>query len=106
MAAWRKPSKQRALSKNLPRLFETGSDDDGERYAGKKLERVLEEAGVEGAVVVARWYGGVLLGPVRFTHIEECAREAIGKWRDEMRVEEEARAKRLRLVDDESRGAR
>jgi hypothetical protein len=30
-----------------------------------------------GAVVVARWYGGTLLGPVRFNHIEHCAREAI-----------------------------
>jgi hypothetical protein len=30
-----------------------------------------------GAVVVARWYGGILLGPARFNHIEHCAREAI-----------------------------
>lgn len=31
--------------------------------------------------MVARWYGGILLGPVRFTHIENCAREAIEKWK-------------------------
>jgi hypothetical protein len=36
---------------------------------------------VEGVLVVARWYGGVLLGPVRFTHIEYVARQAIERWR-------------------------
>lgn len=25
-------------------------------------------------VVVSRWFGGVLLGPSRFTHINNCAR--------------------------------
>ena len=62
-------------------LFDIGHDDDGEQYAGKRLEKVLTEMNVEGAVVVARWYGGVLLGPVRFTHIENCARGAIEKWK-------------------------
>lgn len=38
---------------------------------------MLEDMQIEGAVVVARWYGGVLLGPVRFTHIETCAKAAI-----------------------------
>ena len=33
--------------------------------------------------MVARWYGGVLLGPVRFRHIENCAREAIKVWAGE-----------------------
>jgi len=81
IAAWRKPGKQRSLSQQL--LYESGHDDDGEKYAGKKLESLLQAMNAEGAVVVARWYGGVLLGPVRFTHIESCAREAILKWRDE-----------------------
>ncbi len=81
IAAWRKPSAQRTLSTAKQPLFDIGHDDDGEKYAGKKLEKVLTEMNVEGAIVVARWYGGVLLGPVRFTHIENCAREAIEKWR-------------------------
>lgn len=65
----------------------TASDDDGEAYAGKKLERVLEGLGAQGAVVVARWFGGVMLGPVRFAHFEAVAREAVGLWRDSERDE-------------------
>ncbi|ERF68961.1 hypothetical protein EPUS_08195 [Endocarpon pusillum Z07020] len=81
VAAWRKPSAQRTLFTAKRPLLDTGYDDDGEQYAGKRLEKVLSETSVEGAVVVARWYGGILLGPVRFTHIENCAREAIEKWK-------------------------
>lgn len=78
IAAWRKPSSQRAL--NAQRLLDTGHDDDGEKYGGKALEKVLIETDVEGAIVVARWYGGVLLGPVRFSHIKNCALDAIAQW--------------------------
>jgi len=60
--------------------LKTGHDDDGEQWAGKRLEKVLEELDVEGSVVVARWYGGVLLGPVRFNHFEHVAKDAIQKW--------------------------
>lgn len=80
IAAWRKPSAQKTL--RAERLYDTGHDDDGENWAGKRLEKVLMDMKVEGAVVVARWYGGILLGPVRFTHIENCAREAIGKFKN------------------------
>ncbi|RVD83056.1 uncharacterized protein DFL_007458 [Arthrobotrys flagrans] len=73
--AWRKPSSQRTLT-GLP-AYNTGSDDDGENYAGKKLLKVLDDYKVEGSIVVARWYGGQLLGPVRFQHIESAAKEAI-----------------------------
>jgi len=76
IAAWRQPSFQRSLV-GTQQLYTTGFDDDGEKYAGKKLEKLLDQMNVEGAVVVARWYEGILLGPVRFTHIENCAREAI-----------------------------
>lgn len=62
-------------------VYETNSDDDGEKYAGKKLEKVLTDLDVQGTVVVARWYGGVLLGPVRFKWIEDSAREAVLKWK-------------------------
>jgi putative IMPACT (imprinted ancient) family translation regulator len=95
IAAWRTPGKQRSLS-GKP-IYELGHDDDGEQYAGKKLERLLADLNVEGAVVVARWYGGILLGPVRFTHFENCAREAISKWRQEVGEE----AKRRKVEEDE-----
>ncbi|KAL8865186.1 MAG: hypothetical protein Q9174_007025, partial [Haloplaca sp. 1 TL-2023] len=75
IAAWRKPSPQRSLSSH--QLFETGYDDDGEKYGGRNLVNVLNELNVEGAIVVARWYGGTLLGPVRFDHIKNAARDAI-----------------------------
>lgn len=96
IAAWRKPSAQRAL--NAQRLLETGHDDDGEKFGGKALEKVLTEMEVEGAVVVARWYGGVLLGPVRFDHIKNSAREAI----IECVQEEERSAKKAKIRDDEA----
>jgi hypothetical protein len=42
----------------------------------------MEQLNVQGTIVVARWYGGVLLGPVRFKHIEDCAKEAVNLWRN------------------------
>lgn len=80
IAAWRTPSAQRSLRGEV--LYESGHDDDGESYAGKRLEKVLSELKVEGGVVVARWYGGILLGPVRFNHIENCAKDAISQYLD------------------------
>lgn len=56
MVAWRKASTQQTLGgKGRPVLI-TGSDDDGEKYGGKRLEKVLTELDVEGSVVCARWY--------------------------------------------------
>lgn len=94
IAAWRKPSSQRALS--TQRLFDTGHDDDGEKYGGKTLDTVLASMEVEGAIVVARWYGGVMLGPARFDHIRNCAREAISAWLQER----ERASKRLRIQEE------
>jgi putative IMPACT (imprinted ancient) family translation regulator len=103
IAAWRTPGKQKSLS-GKP-IYDLGHDDDGEQHAGKKLERLLADLNVEGAIVVARWYGGILLGPVRFTHFENCAREAISKWRHEVgeqakrrKVEEDGKAEREKLA--------
>ena len=96
IAAWRTPSSQRAL--NAQRLFDTGHDDDGEKYGGKALEKVLVETDVEGAVVVARWYGGVLLGPVRFDHIKNCARDAITQYTQD----KQRSAKKAKTFDDEA----
>ncbi|KAI9685860.1 MAG: hypothetical protein M1822_004138 [Bathelium mastoideum] len=92
--AWRRQSQQQSIRSGPSgpkQLFVTGSDDDGEKYGGKQLEKVLEAENVEGAVVVARWYGGVLLGPVRFTHIETCAKEAIHQWKTAVAQEETKR---------------
>ncbi|KAF2088706.1 ribosomal protein S5 domain 2-like protein [Saccharata proteae CBS 121410] len=104
IAAWRKPSSQRTVLPNAKRLLETGYDDDGEKYAGRKLEKVLEEMGLEGALVVARWYGGVMLGPVRFAHIENCAKQAIRLSKAAEAEAERAEAqKRLKVKDEQSR---
>ncbi|KIY50270.1 ribosomal protein S5 domain 2-like protein [Fistulina hepatica ATCC 64428] len=54
----------------------TGSNDDGEKWAGSKILRVMENQSIiDAVVVVSRWYGGTMLGPARFTHIETCASE-------------------------------
>jgi hypothetical protein len=54
------------------------NDEDGEDAAGSKMSHLLELMKVENvAVVVTRWYGGVLLGPDRFKHINTCARQAL-----------------------------
>ena len=82
MSAWRRPSKQQRSLNSQP-VFETGHDDDGENYGGKTLEKVLIARNVAGAIMVARWYGGVMLGPVRFAHIRNCAGDAITKWAQE-----------------------
>ena len=93
-AAWRNPSSQRAL--NSHRLLDIGHDDDGEKYGGKAVEKVLVEMDVKGAVVVARWYGGVMLGPVRFDHIKNSARDAIMQFSQER----ERSAKRAKVQED------
>lgn len=97
MLAWRRPSKQKSIASSISKapvrtIYEVGSDDDGEKYAGKKLEKVLVEMNVEGTIVVARWYGGIMLGPIRFDHIVNAAKEAISKWK----VSVEPPAKKLK----------
>lgn len=53
-------------------------DDDGESGAGKKLMKLLEFSKLENVmVVVSRWFGGILLGPDRFKHINNCARSLL-----------------------------
>ncbi|KAL8978758.1 MAG: hypothetical protein Q9177_006316 [Variospora cf. flavescens] len=94
IAAWRKSSAQRSLGSQP--IYDTGHDDDGEKFAGKTLEQVLVATGSLGAIVVARWYGGVLLGPARFDHIRKCAQDAISKWR----TESTRPAKQMKTQDD------
>lgn len=50
-------------------------DDDGEDAAGGRLLHLLQILGIRNLVViVTRWYGGIHLGPARFTHINNAAR--------------------------------
>ncbi|KAI0326330.1 ribosomal protein S5 domain 2-like protein [Cubamyces sp. BRFM 1775] len=59
-----------------------GFDDDGEKYAGNKVLKVMQAEGViDAVVVVSRWYGGEMLGPARFDHIELCTREVCRTFR-------------------------
>ncbi|KAF9692452.1 hypothetical protein EKO04_009608 [Ascochyta lentis] len=102
MAAWRKPSRQKSLDPAKP-LFDTTHDDDGESWAGTRLARVLNDTQVVGTVVVARWYGGQNIGPVRFTHIENCAKEAIWKWKVATADAEKESAAKKQRMDDEAR---
>lgn len=54
------------------------NDDDGEHGAGKCLAHLLEMRGETNVLVlVSRWYGGIHLGPKRFTHITNVARELL-----------------------------
>ncbi|KAH7883146.1 ribosomal protein S5 domain 2-type protein [Phlebopus sp. FC_14] len=56
----------------------SGSHDGGERGAGERLHRLLhlrQENNV--LVLVARWYGGVKLGPQRWKCISQVAKEAL-----------------------------
>ncbi|KNC76740.1 hypothetical protein SARC_10778 [Sphaeroforma arctica JP610] len=53
-------------------------DDDGEQHAGSRLAHLLDMQGVKDVlVVVSRWFGGILLGPDRFKHINNVARVAL-----------------------------
>jgi putative IMPACT (imprinted ancient) family translation regulator len=90
--AWRRESNQQSITGGIK--YTTGFDDDGEKYGGKKIAKVLENMHVVGSCVVARWYGGVLLGPVRFEHIEQCATEAVKKWQESV-AEEKSKKRRL-----------
>ncbi|RNF07610.1 uncharacterized protein Tco025E_07326 [Trypanosoma conorhini] len=54
------------------------SDDDGETGAAARILFLLEQLKVDGyLVVVTRWFGGILLGPDRFKHIMEVARNVL-----------------------------
>lgn len=53
-------------------------EDDGETAAGGRLLHLMEILNVRNViVVVSRWYGGILLGPDRFKHINNCARNIL-----------------------------
>ncbi|XP_069778690.1 protein IMPACT isoform X2 [Narcine bancroftii] len=53
-------------------------EDDGETAAGGRLLHLMQILDVCNVmVVVSRWYGGIQLGPDRFKHINNCARNLL-----------------------------
>ncbi|GAA6060581.1 hypothetical protein JCM10212_006816 [Sporobolomyces blumeae] len=56
----------------------SGGDDDGEKQGASHVQAAIQaSAAIDVAVVVSRLYGGILLGPVRFDHIERVAKQAL-----------------------------
>jgi putative IMPACT (imprinted ancient) family translation regulator len=54
------------------------NDDDGETAAGGRLAHLLHILEVDNVlVVVTRYFGGIHLGPDRFKHINQAARNAL-----------------------------
>ena len=54
------------------------NDDDGEDGAGAKMAYVLSVLNADNClVIVARWYGGIKLGPDRFKHIAKCTQRIL-----------------------------
>lgn len=59
-------------------------DDDGENQAGSRLLHLLQMTEAENVlIVVSRWYGGIHLGAARFKHINNAARQALEKHKNE-----------------------
>ncbi|KAF8161275.1 ribosomal protein S5 domain 2-type protein [Crassisporium funariophilum] len=79
IAAWRcMILKHGRTGLNGPQDFELmqGSKDDGESWAGGRVLKVMQSlAIIDAVVIVSRWFGGTMLGPARFAHIETCAME-------------------------------
>jgi Uncharacterized protein family UPF0029 len=91
-------SRTKALIESLPELVDadhkimawnvgqsTGFDDDGEKWGGRKVLEILTTSDDEGVLCVARWYGGIMLGPVRFDHIIHVAADALATYHISMK---------------------
>jgi len=103
MAAWRYMALKTGKSGlGGPSDFEVkgNSDDDGEKYGGNRILKVMQNQGIiDAVVIVSRWFGGTLLGPVRFTHIEQSASEVCTKFKDKELVEDYVQ--QLKSLDEE-----
>ncbi|KAM0525598.1 hypothetical protein ACHAPE_000305 [Trichoderma viride] len=63
-------------------LVQEASFDDGEAGCGKFMLELLREANITNTtVVLARWYGGVMLGPDRWRLMRECLNDALSAQR-------------------------
>ena len=59
-------------------ILKHDNDDDGEDAAGSRLAQLLQMRKEDGVLVlVSRWYGGTHLGPKRFAHITNVARDLL-----------------------------
>ncbi|XP_071441156.1 protein IMPACT-like isoform X2 [Hetaerina americana] len=66
------------IYKGDTKTFLQDCEDDGETHAGGRLLHLLQILDIKDAVVVvSRWYGGILLGPDRFRHINNAARQVL-----------------------------
>lgn len=66
------------LQKDGREILVHDNEDDGEDGAGSRLAQLLESRKEDGVLVlVSRWYGGVHLGPKRFAHIVNVARDLL-----------------------------
>ncbi|THH11824.1 hypothetical protein EW146_g7907 [Bondarzewia mesenterica] len=102
IAAWRcmvlKPGRT-GFTGNEDFEVQEGSDDDRENWAGGRVLKVMQaEAVIDAVVIVSRWYGGTMLGPVRFMHIETCAREVCRAFRLQDEIEDHIAT--LQTLDD------
>ncbi|GAA5985613.1 hypothetical protein JCM10908_007042 [Rhodotorula pacifica] len=77
-------------------------DDDGEKGGAAVIREVLtQEGGVDVAIVISRLYGGIMLGPARFTHMRKCASQALSRLLEAQRLPQ--LLSRLEELDDEIR---
>ncbi|KAI0826614.1 UPF0029-domain-containing protein [Trametes gibbosa] len=59
-------------------ILHQDNDDDGETAAGGRLAHLLQILEVDNVlVIVTRYFGGIHLGPDRFKHINQAARNAL-----------------------------
>ncbi|KIY51641.1 UPF0029-domain-containing protein, partial [Fistulina hepatica ATCC 64428] len=59
-------------------IIHQDNDDDGESAAGGRLAHLLQIMDVQNVlVIVTRYFGGIHLGPDRFKHINQAARNAL-----------------------------
>ena len=59
-------------------ILKHDNDDDGEDAAGSRLAQLLEMRKEDGVLIlVSRWFGGTQLGPKRFAHITNVARDLL-----------------------------
>ncbi|KZW04178.1 UPF0029-domain-containing protein [Exidia glandulosa HHB12029] len=59
-------------------VMQSDNDDDGESAAGGRLAHLLQLMDLDHVlVIVTRYFGGIHLGPDRFKHINQAARNAL-----------------------------
>ena len=76
-------------------ILKHDNDDDGEDAAGSRLAHLLEMRNEDGVlIVVSRWFGGVHLGPKRFAHITNVARQLLSDWHEKKQQQQQQQQSR------------